>query len=217
MQDNIYKIFHQENDPLTPFAISYCIQIWNEEILEPEEAVSLTTLILEKEGDIIKNNPQYTNDGGTGLGEHSLTAKFAAYNMLQWDDPVCQKIKLKLREGIDKMSPNLSEKVYAQMWANVLRRGQAIRPHQHACDEYSFLSANITLQATDTQTVYQNPYGLDNIAFDNKPGVITMFPEYVIHWTTQHKDPLSPRVTLGVDILTERAFDKKYSERLVEL
>ena len=217
MTDNIYSIFHQANDPLTPFAISYEIKVLHEQMLEDDEAVSLTALILEKEGDIIRENPQYTNDGGTGLGEHSLTAKFAAYNMLEWDNEVCQKIKTKLREGIDRMCPDLQENIYAQMWANVLRRGQSIRPHQHACDEYSFLSANITLQANGTQTVYQNPYGLDNLAFDNKPGYVSIFPEYVIHWTTVHNQPLTPRVTLGVDIVVESALDQKRSHRLVQL
>jgi len=218
MTDNIYKIFYQEEDPLTPFAISYSISVLEEQILEPGECIYLTEAILLKEGDIINNNRQYRDDGGTGLGGDSLTAKFKAYNMLQWEDNhVCVKIKQKLRECIDKMHPDLNEKVYAQMWANVLRRGQAIRPHQHACDQYSYLSANITLQATNTKTVYQNPYGLDNLAFDNKQGNITMFPEYLIHWTTAHNEGNHPRVTLGVDILTESALDRKHLDRLVEI
>lgn len=217
MSNNVYTIFHQENDPLTPFAVKYSISVLHEQVLTDEECVSLTQTILEKEGDIIKANPDVRNDAGTGLGGDSLTAKFAAYNMLQWEDnEVCMKIKEKLRYGIEKMfSPH--EKVYAQMWGNVLRRGQAMRPHQHACDEYSFLSANICLQANGTQTVYQNPYGLDNIAFDNKPGFLTIFPEYLIHWTTTHNHGMVPRVTLGVDILTETALDPSQMGRLVEI
>ena len=217
MNDNIYSIFHQANDPLTPFAISYEIKVLHEQMLEDDDVVSLTTLILDMEGDIIRENPQYKNDGGTGLGGHSLTAKSLAYNMLEWDNEVCQKIKGKLRDGIDRMCPDLQENIYARMWANVLRRGQSIRPHQHACDEYSFLSANIILQANGTQTVYQNPYGLDNLAFDNTPGYVTIYPEYVIHWTTVHNQPLTPRVSLGVDIVVESALDQNRSYSLVQL
>lgn len=214
--NNIYTVFHQQNDPLTPFAISYCIKMWNEEILTIDECKDLTAHILSLEGDMIAQNPQYKDDGGTGLGEYSLTAKFQAYNALQWDHPVCVKIKQKLRQGIDLMCPNFNEKIYARMWANVIRSRQAMKPHQHACDEYSFLSANLTLQAWDTQTVYQNPYGLDSISFENKPGWITMFPEYMIHWTTMHMNPV-PRVTLGVDLLTETALQPENLAKLVEI
>jgi len=214
--NQITKLFYQENDPKTPFAVSYCVKVWNEVILTPEECKSLTTHIIEQEMDIISKNPEYKNDGGTGLGPNSITAKFQAYNMLQWEHPVCQTIKDKLAYGVNLMAPDFEEPVYAQMWANVLRSRQAIKPHQHACDEYSFLSANITLQAHNTQTVYQNPYGLNSVAFDNVPGTITMFPEYIIHWTTLHELHV-PRVTLGVDLLPESAVDAHRTHKLVRI
>lgn len=199
----------ENKEKYTPFAPVYSVPFYHRKILIQQECDFLVNTILEKEKQIIQSYPQYTYDGGTGLGPNSLTAKFPAYNLLKWYDNnhVVRKIGVKLystmKELLDYLEEDINEiKPWVQCWANVVRKGERLTPHQHSSDGYSFLSANICLQAEDTQTVYQDPYKMGSTPIDNKPGTISIFPEYVIHWTTPNKSD-KERVTLGIDIVTE--------------
>ena len=77
------------------------------------------------------------------------------------------------------------------------------------------------MQAEETSTVYQNPYTMNALAMKNVPGVMTLFPEYIVHWTTPNESD-KERITLGMDIVTEyslfnapdRKRDIKHFERL---
>jgi hypothetical protein len=224
------KNLFQNQGAFTPFAPVYSIPFWNAELLSSHEIEFMVSKILSKEEEIIKNNPHLAYDGGTGLGSNSLTAKFAGYNILQWDnegeDYVVRKFKAWLHDAIGKMCEYVNEdimelKPWAQCWANVLRKGEKINPHQHSGDAYSFLSGNVCLQADGTSTVYQNPFSMNAVALKNVPGHLTLFPEYIVHWTTQNQSDIV-RVSLGIDIVTEysllnapdRNRDIKHFERL---
>ena len=149
--------------------------------------------------------------------EAAALAGFRAYNMFEWDDPECTQIRMAIKYAIADMYPDFKEKLYGRMWGSILRRGQALKPHQHNFDEYSFLSAQIVLQSEKTSTFYQNPFGLDAQRFDDEAGMLTIFPEYLLHWTDQHKNSIVPRIALGVDILTESALDDEQKQKLVEM
>jgi len=214
----------------TPFAPVYAIPFWNSEVFIQTEINMLIEKILSKEKEIINSNPHLTYDGGTGLGANSLTAKFAGYNILQWDndgsDYVVRKFKVWLHNAIREMCEYVNEdimelKPWAQCWANVLRKGEKLNPHQHSSDAFSFLSGNVCLQAEGTSTVYQNPFSMNAAALTNVPGTMTLFPEHIIHWTTPNPNE-KERITLGIDIVTEyslfnapdRDRDIKHFERL---
>lgn len=210
--DRIKEIFGNK-EKHTPFAPVYSIPFWNSKILIEQEAEYLTKTILDKEESIIRLNPHLMYDGGTGLGPDSLTAKFPAYNILKWDDYdenyVVRKLKIELHYAIAELCHHVGANVmelkpWAQCWANVMRKGQKINPHQHSGDGWSFLSGNLSLQVSNTSTVYQDPYTMNSAALENEVGTLTLFPEYVVHWTTEHQSDVE-RVTLGIDILTEES------------
>jgi hypothetical protein len=224
------KNLFENQGAFTPFAPKYSIPFWNAELLSPYEIQLLSSKILSLEKDIINSNPDLTYDGGTGLGPDSLTAKFTAYNILHWDregeDFVVRKMRVWIHNAIREMCEHVGSdiqevKPWAQCWANVLRKGEKLNPHQHSSDAYSFLSGNICLQAEETSTVYQNPYTMNALAMKNVPGVMTLFPEYIVHWTTPNESD-KERITLGMDIVTEyslfnapdRKRDIKHFERL---
>jgi hypothetical protein len=177
--------------------------------------VQLAQLILSKEGDLIKEHMDHTDDGGTGLGEFSLAAKFRGYNMFAWEDETCKHIKNVIKHCVQEIYPDHKEPLYGRMWGTILRRGQSIKPHHHNFDEYSFLSASIILQTQNTSTFYQNPFGVNAVSFPDEAGTLTIFPEYLTYWTDQHKNSVVPRIALGVDILTECALDDNHRQILV--
>lgn len=205
------KNLFQNQGAFTPFAPKYSIPFWNAELLSPSEIQLLSDKILSLEKDIINSNPDLTYDGGTGLGPNSLTAKFAAYNILQWDnegqDFVVRKMRVWIHNAIREMCEHVNEdimelKPWAQCWANVLRKGEKLNPHQHSSDAYSFLSGNVCLKADGTSTVYQNPFTMNAVGIKNIPGYLTLFPEYIVHWTTPNESD-TERISLGIDIVTE--------------
>jgi len=210
-------LFGQPNAAKTPAGVQFDAKVFRDRCLSQKESVTLAQSLLSKEGDIIAQNRDHTDDGGTGMGETSLNAKFRAYNMFEWDDPECSQIRMAIKYAIAEMYPDFKENLYGRMWGSILRRGQALKPHQHNFDEYSFLSAQIVLQSEKTSTFYQNPFGLDAQGFEDEAGMLTIFPEYLLHWTDQHKNSIVPRIALGVDILTESALDDEQKQKLVEM
>lgn len=202
---NVTTLFEQPNKPQTPATVSYSAKMWRCNILSSSECVQLAQTILSKEGDLIAQNRDHTDDGGTGMGPDSLSAKFRAYNMFDWEDPTCLQIKTAVKHAVKEMYPNYAEQLYGRMWGCILRRGQAIKPHQHNFDEYSFLSGDLILQCEKTSNFYQNPFGLDAVEIENKAGYLSLYPEYLIHWCTQHKNSLVPRISIGIDVLPASA------------
>jgi len=205
------KTLFENQGAFTPFAPVYSIPFWNSELLTEPEVDFMCAKILSKESEIIQNNPHLTYDGGTGLGPNSLTSKFAGYNILQWDrdgeDYVVRRFKVWLHNAVREMCEHVNEdimelKPWAQCWANVLRKGEKLNPHQHSSDAYSFLSGNVCLKADGTSTVYQNPFTMNAVGIKNVPGYLTIFPEYIVHWTTPNESD-TERISLGIDIVTE--------------
>ena len=208
-------LFEQPNPARTPVAIQFSAKAWHGKCISPQESLQLAQLVLSREGDLIKEHMDHTDDGGTGLGEFSLAAKFRAYNMFAWEDETCKHIKNVIKHCVKDMYPDYDEPLYGRMWGTILRRGQSIKPHHHNFDEYSFLSASIILQSETTSTYYQNPFGNNAISYKDEAGTLTLFPEYLTYWTDQHKNSVVPRIALGVDILTECALDDNHRQMLV--
>ena len=87
-----------------------------------------------------------------------------------------------------------------------LRWGQKINAHMHTLKSESYLSAHFTVQADNTSTCYMNPINVLNdpeiISEENVPGVFSIFPSYVPHYTTRHYS-FKPRITIAMDIYIE--------------
>ena len=100
-------------------------------------------------------------DGYTDLGPDSLTSRYKAYNIFKWKEKEIQKIKkeiFKLHEiFLKQLNITFDKPLFLKGWANVLRKGQRVKPHLHAVHPQTYLSGNITVQSDNTSTFYMNP------------------------------------------------------------
>ena len=70
-------LFGQPNAAKTPAGVQFEAKVFRDRCLSQQESVTLAQSLLSKEGDIIAQNRDHTDDGGTGMGETSLNAKFS--------------------------------------------------------------------------------------------------------------------------------------------
>ena len=142
---NSVKVTRFANDPPQS---PYC-PIWDYCIAEKKTDIDveeLAKVILLKEIEIKEQYPANNrtlnyDDGDTGLGLDSLTARFNYFNVLEWDSPVCQELRKEIKlfhaEYTKNTIGDLSNHQFfkeggelkVRCWANVLRRGQMIKKH----------------------------------------------------------------------------------------
>ena len=103
--------------------------------------------------------------------------------------------------------------IYAQGWANVMRKGEQIAVHSHGKDPYGYLSGHVCVQVTNTNTNYYNPYGGSPWDSPNEVGKITLFPNYLPHGTDKVVDD-QERITIAFDIYTEEGYNKSISDEM---
>ena len=203
----------KSSEPQTDYAPSWDFSLGYSTI--PLRIDNLVLTCLEKEKEIKKlpltrqRDGKYT-DGYTGLGKNSTTARFAEYNVLEWDTPETNILKKYVRIHVSEYNNQLGnetpEYLWARCWVNVLRWRQKINAHMHTVKPNCYLSAHFTVQAHNTSTCYINPVNQINapetIKEENIPGQFTIFPSYVPHYTTRNYS-LKPRITIAMDIQTE--------------
>jgi hypothetical protein len=98
-------------------------------------------------------------------------------------------------------------KIYVQCWANVLRKGQRIKPHQHWNSKYTYLGGHICLDDYDTHTYYINPYTRKTFDTKNVKGKVYLFPNWLEHYTDTYEGD-DVRVTIAFDIITQTVYDE---------
>jgi hypothetical protein len=195
----------------TPFATDYKFYI-NESYIEDVNFNIVKEIILSKEKEIINNTPIPETDGNTGLGYDSLTSRFEHYNLLTWNETEIQKIYKNIGYHLNfffnKILLAVPNKLRIQCWANVMRKGDQIKPHVHDVSNNSYMGGHICVYANNTQTHYINPFkylaGVDQEIYssDNKEGKITLFSDNIPHYTDEVSDDL--RITIAFDILHEK-------------
>jgi len=111
-------------------------------------------------------------------------------------------------------------------WMNIMRKGDRIKKHQHSYSSDSYLSGHFCVSTENTKTVYVNPYEhqSEDMLLDkaentdksdmvihqshgsqkmyvalNVPGKLTLFPNYVPHFTTTYRGD-DVRITLAFDL-----------------
>jgi len=176
-----------------------------------EDSLDLNTdtmaqLLLNKEKEFLNKYPSFT-DGGTGLGNKSITSRFYYYNLLQI--PETKFLKKHIRKTHDKFLMNLGYKIetnyYAQCWFNVMREGEQIEKHFHAEKNDGYLSGHICIDVDNTNTYFELPYFDEKYISKNQPNKITLFPSWVKHYTDQVPKNKT-RITLAFDIRQEYAY-----------
>ena len=102
-------------------------------------------------------------------------------------------------------------------WMNIMKKGDRIEIHNHGFKSDSYLSGNFIVSCNNTKTVYNNPfqqYVKENkllrmveededdptyYASKNTEGKLTLFPNYIPHFTTEHRS-YSYRITLAFEL-----------------
>lgn len=205
-------ILFQSEPKQTAFAPSY-EYIISEGTINGINFDKIKRIILKKEKEIIKNyepSSRASEDGYTGLGKDSLTARYEHFNILSWKDAEIQKLKksilLQYIDFLNKLQIN-REPTKIQCWANVMRKGQSIKPHLHSFNGWSYLSGHVVVACDETSTIYIDPINQINspreYSSDNKVGNITFFQQNIPHYTTKHKSD-NERITIAFDIFLSR-------------
>ena len=199
------QIINFENEePKTRFAPIFNFNIYENNV----DVRNIKDIILSKEQEIINTNP-YTSDWNTGLGCNSMTSRSNCYNVLKWKEAYFLKevIRSSHDNFITTLGYDWEDKIYVQCWANVMRKGEKIKQHQHWTSEYTYLGGHICLDNYDTHTYYINPYNRKSIDTKNEKGHVYLFPNWVEHYTDTYEGDDS-RVTIAFDIITQTVYDE---------
>jgi len=209
MSGEVY--YFKSNTPKTIFAPSWNFSIY--ENIVDFDFDKLFKIILKKEKEIIKKYPAI-DDGNTGLGDKSLTSRFPYFNLLQWKEFSFLKkiIKENYISYLKKIKLKPKKNIYVQCWANVLRKEEQIKLHKHDTTHFSYLGGHIVIKANNTNTDYQNPINDFIWKSENKIGKVTLFPNYIGHYTDK-VETNDERVTIAFDIRDKVGFELDiYSE-----
>jgi len=205
---------------ISPFASSWRFFI-AEKIISSIDCNRLKDYLLSKQSDIldIKYN---LNDGGTGLGCDSTTARYRSYNVMEWDQPDISILKEEVsvmhdmyyKDIVDRPTPDIS----LGGWMNIMKKGDRIKRHNHGFSNNTYITGHFTVCCDSTKTVYTNPYEHrdedellvrvedgeeynDSLyAATNTQAQLTLFPSYIPHFTTEHRSD-SDRITLAFEIV----------------
>jgi hypothetical protein len=203
------NIINFKSDPSkTPFSPTWNYYMFEGTILQHVDINFIRDMILLWEPKIIQQY-EYINDWGTGLGKNSMTARSSNYNLLFW--PEMSPLRSAIRKAhdifVNELGIDMKEKLYIQCWANVMRVGEEIKQHQHWKTSYSYLGGHVAIQCNDTCTYYVNPFTRESYASPNEHGKITLFPNWIEHYTDTHRSN-SERITIAFDIITETVYNE---------
>lgn len=199
----IYKI--KSELPLTEYAPTWNISIGRATWTETDKIDSIRKWLIANEERIIKSYPVF-NDGGTGLGDDSVTSRSRRYNLFDFANELPELndlLKFIRKTYIDFVHNDYTNKIDLVIvcWFNIVRAGQQIEEHSHCLDRDCYLSANIHLDNYPTKTSYRSPFRMyDEHAFENTKGGISIFPSYVPHKATTYPETSEPRVSIACDL-----------------
>lgn len=138
----------------------------------------------------------------------SLTATYEDWNLFYVDHPAVECLFYVYKQAHDvflekvNASPGLPTNILC--WANAIEQNGVMGEHAHqGKTEATYISGNYCVNADeDTATVFDTPgFGSRHIKVWNKPGQLTMFPQWVDHWTTEFdRGDDDVRVTIAADI-----------------
>lgn len=199
----IFKI--KSRLPMTEYApywdISVGIKRWEE-----EDKVDVIRNWLIANEDRIKKEYPALHDGGTGLGQSSVTSRFGRYNLFDFANEcpelgdLLNFIRRTWIEFVERdQTPFLDLDIVC--WYNIVRENQAITEHSHGAIPTGYLSGNMHLDDYETRTLYRTPFLAQNyMPIQNMKGGVSLFPSYVFHKTDEYKDTSKPRLSIAFDL-----------------
>ena len=178
----------------------------------------LAKLILSKEKELLSLPiSTVSGDAYTGLKKDSTTTRFDKYNVLKWEGKNIQNLKGNIVSFHNHILKYFKQPppndLYIQCWANIMRKGEQIKPHLHNIGPNCYLGGHICVQCDDTSTHYINPINQINdpmtYSSKNDVGKMTIFPDNVPHYTDIHNSD-NERITIAFDLLTENPHKDNY-------
>ena len=171
------------------------------------DLLNLSSRVLRNEQKILKKYPpidyyKCITDGGTGLGTNSLTSRFYHFNVLSWFGT--RKLKKYIKKGYNQYNSIKNAPAYVQCWANVMRKGDRIKPHIHMNENISSihsLSGHLCVKVDGSTNTYY-----EGTPIQNKNGQMILFPSTVSHWTDRYMGD-TERITVAFDIYSEEWFN----------
>lgn len=190
--------------PVTEFTPYWCIPFGFAQWKEVEKIDTIREWLICNEEKLLKDIPVH-HDGGTGLGEKSVTSRFGSYNLFDYANelPELQSLleffRISYLQYVNQEMVEVRD-VEIMCWFNVLRKGEHIDEHSHDSSNKAYLSGNIHLDNYQTHTFYKNIYD-KNVQFetDNHKGTLTVFPSWVPHYTNKFEDD-GLRLSIAFDL-----------------
>ena len=181
---------------------------WNNYLVEDTtkkiNILNLSSFLKRKEKDILKLKNE--GDGYTGLTNHT-TSRHKKYNVFSFKNKEIDKLKkeiIKLHNAfLKKLNLELVKSLYIKGWYNVMVKNEYIKPHAHAWQSDSYLGGHFCVDCTNTSTYYINPINqlCEPVTYKskNKPGRLTLFQNFIPHYTDKHKGN-NKRITIAFDL-----------------
>ena len=145
----------KSDPPLTPFAPDYTHYLTDKKIFSEKECQEWSVYLLKEEQILLdKYRTAPMGDGGTGLGNTSITSRFPHFNLLKFDFHLVSKLKTEIFNGISCLldvsgNTNWQETLYANSWFNVLRQEEGMNIHTHGYHKHSFYGFHLTINAIE--------------------------------------------------------------------
>jgi len=150
-----------------------------------EKIDTIKNFLLSKE-DYILSLP-ITNDGGTKLGNDTVTSRHGSYNLFHFADELPEIndwLKFAQNAYLDFVSQDMAsvQELYMFAWYNIARKGDSIGEHAHGADFDSYLSGNMHFDDYATINSYMSPFDRrSQVSFKNFKGGLTFFPSCLPH------------------------------------
>ncbi len=193
-------------EPLTKYAPSWDFSIGLTQWKDSQNQISnIKKWLLDNEQRILKEF-SVNFDGGTGLGNDSVTSRFGRYNLFQFSNELPELASLLnffRHSYLDFIRKDQSEIKDTSIvcWFNVVKNQQKIEKHHHGAGHDVYLSGNFMCDDYATKTIYQCPFDVNvELPVINQKGMLSLFPTCLPHYTTTYESDSEQRVSIAFDI-----------------
>jgi len=190
----------QQNNPIGP---EWSFDFWHFQNHDPKYNSELKEFLLKESANILTKYPPWKDDGGTGLGPNTTTARYPYYNLLKYDNELISelrsKVAIEIKKFVNECKIVLTDDLYINCWYNVLYPGQQISAHFHSPSKEGFISCHYTVNCEESFTYYELPFQNGSLSMTNFIGEGMFFPSYLIHGTSPHNG-IDSRITIAMDV-----------------